>query len=142
MTILQRYQQLLASGEISPDPAQRVAAERLDTLARTLSQTGVERSKGRGFFGLFGGGDAAPVDSPKGVYLYGPVGRGKSMLMDLFHDEVAITPRRRIHFHEFMQGAHGLIHKQRERGAGGEAYRRDGRCQGGQQCSSDSDIVP
>lgn len=119
MTTLQRYQQLLASGEITPDSAQQLAAERLDALAQTLHRTPARPVKSRRFFGLFGSGAEASETGLKGLYLYGPVGRGKSMLMDMFHDEVTITPRRRLHFHEFMQGAHSLIHKKRQRGAGG-----------------------
>lgn len=85
-----RYDERVASGALTGDPAQAAAASRLDDLARTLANPPKKP--------LFG---KAP-DAPKGVYLWGGVGRGKSMLMDLFFAETKLSPKRRVHFHEFM----------------------------------------
>jgi cell division protein ZapE len=90
-------------GEIEPDPAQRAAAERLDRLAADLSARQAERPS---LLSVFVGGVDGP---PNGVYLHGGVGRGKTMLMDLFFEAVAFTKKRRLHFHEFMAEAHDRI---------------------------------
>jgi cell division protein ZapE len=89
-----RYDERVASGALTGDAAQAAAANRFDTLAADLS-----RSAKRGLF-------SKPAPPPQGIYLWGGVGRGKSMLMDLFFAEARITPRRRVHFHEFMAEVH------------------------------------
>ncbi len=89
----------LAARGSAPDPAQRAAAARLDRLAaelgafRTARQSRLKRL-------------IAPPDVPRGVYLWGGVGRGKSMLMDAFYGAVAIRRKMRIHFHAFMRDVH------------------------------------
>ncbi len=101
------YRQRVRLGLLDEDPAQLHAAARLDVLHRALSQPcGVPASRrlGRWF-----GRHARPVP-PRGVYLVGQVGRGKSMLMDLFFDGVPVAAKRRIHFHRFMQDAHRRVH--------------------------------
>jgi cell division protein ZapE len=85
------------------DPAQEAAAKRLDTLARAL------RSYRLGKRTLFGG-RATP---PRGLYIWGDVGRGKSMLMDRFFDKAPIKPKRRVHFNAFMIETHKRIHEWR-----------------------------
>jgi len=85
------------------DPAQEAAAKRLDTLARAL------RSYRLGKRTLFGG-RAKP---PRGLYIWGDVGRGKSMLMDRFFDKAPIRPKRRVHFNAFMIETHKRIHEWR-----------------------------
>ena len=92
--LLARYEALIASDELRPDPDQRGAAERLDRLQRELEET-----RGGGFLGKLFGSEPEP---PRGVYMWGGVGRGKSMLMDLFVDTLAIERKRRVHFHAFM----------------------------------------
>jgi cell division protein ZapE len=84
------------------DQAQLAAAEQLDHLADRLRDY-APQSRGAGFFGrLFD----KKTEPPKGLYLWGPVGRGKSMLMDMFFARVAVAKKRRVHFHEFMAAAH------------------------------------
>jgi len=89
-----RYDERVASGALTDDPAQADAASRLDELALILA-----RPPKRSFF------SKAP-EAPRGLYLWGGVGRGKSMLMDLFFAEAKTSPKRRVHFHEFMAEVH------------------------------------
>ncbi len=96
--MLARYEKLIASGELREDPEQRQAAIRLDALQKELE---AERPGGL-ISQLFG----KKQTRPKGVYMWGGVGRGKSMLMDLFHDSLNLTEKRRAHFHAFMQEVH------------------------------------
>ena len=102
------YDALVAAGELRPDPAQAAVADRLAHLA-----AGLERPpQKKGLLGKLFGGDSAPP--PKGLYLWGGVGRGKSMLMDLFYAHVGISPRKRIHFHQFMLDTHARVHIARQ----------------------------
>ena len=101
--VLALYNERLSLGEIEPDSAQRAAAERLDQLAAAL---GVWRPLRPGFFSAFLRNKAS---APRGIYIHGGVGRGKTMLMDLFFDAVSFAPKRRLHFHEFMGEAHERI---------------------------------
>src|SRR5688500_15722095 len=91
-----RYRELVAAGELRPDPDQERAAVALDGLAQALEQ---QPRNGGGFFSRLLGSKA---DAPRGIYMWGGVGRGKSMLMDLAFDTIDFAPKRRIHFHEFM----------------------------------------
>ncbi len=105
--VLAAYDALAAAGELRADADQRAAAVRLDALARTLEAAG----SGPGWLGRLIG--RAP-EAPKGVYLWGAVGRGKSMLMDLFYARVRVASKQRIHFHEFMLDVHARIHAARQ----------------------------
>jgi cell division protein ZapE len=96
-TLTSIYDARVQSGELRPDPAQRAALGQLEPLRATLEAQATRR---QGFLGgLFG----KPPEAPKGLYLWGSVGSGKSMLMDLFFQAVDITAKRRVHFHAFMQ---------------------------------------
>lgn len=110
--ILARYDALVAAGELRPDPDQRRAAQRLGQLQSELEAT----SRKRGFLGKLLGGDAA--GQPRGIYMWGGVGRGKSMLMDLFVDSLDIERKRRVHFHAFMLEVDRLIRAERAREIG------------------------
>ncbi len=107
--LLARYAALIASGELRDDPDQRAAAERLDRLQRELEAPPPKKSL---FARLTGTREAAP--DPRGVYLWGGVGRGKSMLMDLFIETLSIPRKRRVHFHAFMLEVDQLIAKARK----------------------------
>lgn len=101
--VAERYGRRVTEGEIEPDPAQREAAERFDSLNARLAGW---RAPGRGLLSfLRRGGEPAP----RGIYLHGKVGRGKTMLMDMFYEAATFKPKRRQHFHEFMQEAHDRI---------------------------------
>jgi len=115
-----RWRAMTESGELKPDPAQAAAAARLDALAQVLSGWQPRKTTG-GWMArfAFGRSSTEPVDAPTGLYLYGPVGRGKSMLMDLFFDAAEVERKRRVHFHEFMQETHGLVHWARSEKVGG-----------------------
>lgn len=90
------YRERLARGEIQPDAAQQAAVEALSRLEAELDAAGEPG------FSLFG----RKPKGQKGVYLWGPVGRGKSMLMDLFFDSAPVVRKRRTHFHVFMAQVH------------------------------------
>jgi len=99
----------VASGKLKPDPDQIEIARRLDRLAEELVRS---ETSGPGWGArLFG---KKPAQPPRGVYLWGGVGRGKSMLMDLFFAHAKIERKRRVHFHEFMQECHERIHRWRQ----------------------------
>src|ERR1700716_2553810 len=111
---LPAYRAKLASGELMTDPAQALAAERLQSLWNRLRGYAAHAPvQQNGFLGRLLGrkqADDIPRDYPQGIYLVGEVGRGKSMLMDLFFATAEVPHKRRIHFHAFMQEAHKRIH--------------------------------
>ena len=118
MPVLTEYDALATSGALESDPAQRALARRLSDLARTVAWTG---GKKRGLLAQFlGTKSPEPV---RGLYIWGKVGRGKTLLMDMFHSAAATGQKRRAHFHEFMADVHGRIHAWRQ-GPGKRA--RDG----------------
>jgi cell division protein ZapE len=100
------YRARVGSGELMPDPAQQAAAEKLQALWRNFRQ--YKRNGARGWWARLTG---AP---PRGLYIYGDVGRGKSMLMDMFFSSVASSRKRRVHFYAFMLEVHDRIHARRE----------------------------
>lgn len=109
--IFEQYDARLLLGEIEPDDAQRHAVSRLDRLALELNQWARAGRRGASRFVPFFG--RARESAPRGLYLHGGVGRGKTMLMDLFFDAVSFAPKRRLHFHEFMSEAHERIQRGR-----------------------------
>lgn len=108
MSVLDAYNSLVAAGELRPDPQQLAAAQALERLDQKLS-TYVPSTPGLLDRLLRRPSPAAP----QGLYLWGKVGRGKSMLMDLFFAHTGFASRRRIHFHEFMVDVHARIHAYR-----------------------------
>jgi len=103
--IVQRYRAMVANGDLASDQAQTHAVARLQALEAELRSY---RPARRMFFGA--------NHSPKGLYLWGDVGRGKSMLMDLFFERVPIRAKCRVHFNAFMAETHERIHEARQRG--------------------------
>jgi cell division protein ZapE len=110
------YQALVASGAIEPDAAQARAAEAFAALEQRLAS--YKPARKQGLFGrLFADKDEAP---PRGLYVHGEVGRGKTMLMDMFFQQSPVEHKRRAHFHEFMAEVHERIHGFRQDIARGE----------------------
>ncbi len=103
------YESLAAYGAITADPAQQAVLPALERIRGNLELS--LRNKG-----LFGRLFANAPRSPKGVYVWGGVGRGKSYLMDLLFDAVEIENKRRVHFHAFMQEIHEGMHTNRQHG--------------------------
>ena len=106
------YRELLQQGLLQPDPAQQLAVEQLQGLYRGLldyrPDTGL-----RGWLARFGLAENGGSDAPMGLYLWGPVGRGKSMLMDLFFAAAPDMRKQRVHFHAFMLEVHVRIEYKR-----------------------------
>ncbi len=96
--VQQLYRLRLEAGVLAPDPAQAEAVARLDTLEKALVGS-------QGWFG---------DKHHKGLYIWGSVGRGKSMLMDLFFEAARVKQKRRIHFHDFMLETHAFIFEWRK----------------------------
>jgi cell division protein ZapE len=124
---LPAYRARVASGALRTDPAQALAAETLQDLWRRLRgydpnvEEAAKASGGGGFMARFFRRkpvDEAPGHAPQGLYMVGEVGRGKSMLMDLFFDCADVPRKRRIHFHQFMQDCHARIHAWRKANPG------------------------
>jgi cell division protein ZapE len=102
------YRERVVSGALEPDLAQERTLERMDALC--LSLTHIE-DKGSRLFGLL---RRKAADAPKGLYLWGSVGRGKTMLMDLMLDAAPVSKKKRVHFQAFMADVHDRIYRFRE----------------------------
>ena len=110
--LAQRYADAAAASGFTDDPAQRAALGPLERLRGELLRA-EKRSLTARLLRRFSG----PVShgaAPRGVYLWGGVGRGKTWLMDLFVDSLPTIPRRRSHFHRFMQGVHASLRSHRD----------------------------
>src|SRR5258708_5906261 len=115
-SFLAHYQSLVSSGAIEPDAAQAQAAEAFADLEARLSHYKPVRKQG--LLGrLFADKNGGP---PRGLYVHGEVGRGKTMLMDLFFQQSPVEHKRRAHFHEFMAEVHERIYAYRQNIARGE----------------------
>ena len=110
-SVIDRYDALVQAGELRPDPDQRRTAERLNRLAQLLDEI---PQRGSVLWRLL---RKAP-EPPRGVYMWGGVGRGKSMLMDLFFSCVKMPAKRRVHFHESMLEVHERLRVERSREKG------------------------
>lgn len=102
---LEALDRAISRGRLERDDAQRAAAERLTRLSKEIEDWQGGRRKG-----LF----SKPRPSPEGVYLWGGVGTGKSLLMDLFYQSVSLEKKRRTHFHQFMLEIHARLNEERQ----------------------------
>ncbi|SES36793.1 cell division protein ZapE [Rhizobium sp. NFR03] len=122
-TISRRLEARIASGDMRRDPAQLAIAARLDRLSTELAASRANRkSNALGWLFAAKRDQRPPI---KGLYLYGGVGRGKTMLMDLFFETVPIERKRRAHFHEFMAEVQDRIFKHRQKLKNGETKEAD-----------------
>lgn len=104
------YEHLVREGTLTSDPAQVATLPALEDIRVHLEAAKTRKR------GILGGLFHKPEDVPQGLYMWGGVGRGKSMLMDLFIDNLAIPQKRRVHFHAFMQEVHAGMNEARKTG--------------------------
>ncbi|NVP53781.1 AFG1 family ATPase [Rhizobium sp. DBTS2] len=115
---------MVAAGDLQPDPVQAHMALRFDALLQAIqAQRPARKSSALGW--LFAARKPEKSAVPRGLYIHGGVGRGKTMLMDLFFSLVPIKRKRRAHFHEFMADVHDRIHKHRQKLKNGETKQAD-----------------
>jgi cell division protein ZapE len=110
-SVIARYRALVTAGELRADPDQAAAAERLERLQQEMEAT---PPRGSTLWKML---RKAP-EPPRGLYMFGGVGRGKSMLMDLFFDTVHVQRKKRAHFHEFMLDVHAMLAEARKSESG------------------------
>jgi len=109
---LAEYRERIFSGELKHDPAQALAVEKLQSLHKALLEY-EPRSGPVGWKERFGLERRREVP-PQGIYFYGGVGRGKSMLMDMFFEDAPVRRKRRVHFHAFVQQVHIRLNEYRK----------------------------
>ena len=122
-TVRERLRSLVNSGELQSDVAQNDIADRLDLLLSDL-KTQKLASKSSALGWLFAA-RKKDVVAPRGLYVFGQVGRGKTMLMDMFFELAPVTEKRRAHFHAFMLDVHERIHAHRQKLKNGETKQAD-----------------
>jgi cell division protein ZapE len=115
--VSRRYEELATAGELRPDHVQRALVAELDRLADDLGQAGTASKKSS--LGWLFARNAKPQPL-RGLYIWGGVGRGKTLLMDLFFRAAPDIGKRRVHFHEFMGEVHDVLHRVRGKLRNGE----------------------
>jgi len=121
--LAEAYRARLETGEFDQDAAQLKLVQKLDTLLISLEDSQLA-SKQSALGWLFSKKQSAAPKN-RGLYIWGPVGRGKTMLMDMFFDHVSGIRKRRVHFHDFMQEIHQRIHTHRQALKRGETTEKD-----------------
>ncbi len=122
-SITDRYAALVEAGAIERDPAQIAAVKKLEALTTALAARRLAR-KGSALGWLFGKKPDA-AEAPKGLYIWGSVGRGKTMLMDMFFEAAPVKRKLRVHFHEFLADVHRRINAYRQKIKSGEVKDAD-----------------
>jgi cell division protein ZapE len=109
---LELYRARRRAGQLAADPAQELAAEKLQSLHHALAR--YQPASGPAGWRERLGLARRREEAPQGLYIFGGVGRGKSMLMDMFFASTPVEKKRRVHFHEFMLEVHDSLHRQRQ----------------------------
>jgi cell division protein ZapE len=109
-TLTEIHDEAIAAGLLRADPAQHAVLPKLEALRSWIEAHPARK------VGLLGGLFARPEPPPRGLYLWGGVGRGKSMLMDMFFAATDVPRKRRVHFHAFMQEVQAGLHAARKTG--------------------------
>jgi cell division protein ZapE len=116
--VVEKYDALVAEGALERDASQRAAVERLQALADALSgRAPKSASLTHALLAKF----RRPTQRPRGLFLWGQVGRGKTFLMNLFFSELSVEKKRRAHFHAFMADVHDRLHRLRQNPRGCDA---------------------
>ncbi len=123
ITVAERYKALVTSGTIQQDAAQLELAHALDNVLLQVRERRLT-SKSSALGWLFASKQKSPA-LIKGLYIYGSVGRGKTMLMDLFYEQIVAQRKKRVHFHDFMADVHERINAQRQAFKRGETTQTD-----------------
>ncbi len=118
---LAAYRAARHEGVLKPDPVQELAAEKLQGLAHALTGYSVQEMTPASWRARLGLARRPKAEAPQGLYLYGSVGRGKSMLMDLFFAGAPVEKKRRVHFHAFMAEVHDRLHAWRKKTRGSKS---------------------
>ena len=122
-SVCEELKALAASGVLTPDAAQMAVAAKLDHVLTELRLTKpAKKSSALGWLFAKGAGKPRKI---RGLYVYGSVGRGKTMIMDMFFKKAPTQKKRRAHFHEFMADVHNRIHEQRQKLKRGETKQAD-----------------
>jgi cell division protein ZapE len=122
-SVVERLEKMVADGEIQRDAQQFAIAHKLDHILSAMRER-QPATKSSVLGWLFA--SRRKVDDPiRGLYIHGSVGRGKTMLMDMFHELAPTERKRRAHFHEFMADVHGRIHAHRQKFKNGETKQAD-----------------
>ena len=122
-TVAQRYAHLVEGGAIRRDPAQEKVVHEVDRIVDALAAgRGATKSSALGWLFARKPAATAPI---KGLYIHGGVGRGKTMLMDMFFDLAPVRRKKRVHFNDFMADVHDRIQKHRQARKDGTAREDD-----------------
>lgn len=122
-SVSERYDSLASAGDIEADPQQKILAKRFDSLIEAICSKRLSR-KSSALGWLFG--KSKKVAEPiKGLYIHGEVGRGKTMLMDMFFELLPVERKRRAHFNDFMADVHERINAHRQALKRGETKQED-----------------
>lgn len=126
----QAYTQKVNRKALSKDPHQERVVQHLQKVYQEISNYErpiIQEQNIGSFFNFFKKPDPIKIDAPKGVYIWGSVGGGKTMLMDLFYDTVPIKEKLRVHFNSFMLNIHARIHELKiKSGKGASSFRDEG----------------